>query len=924
MDSTKGDESLTQESTSDMAGECVVIKQCEACLQDNTSVEATLFCSSCTEFLCDECKSGHIRYKRGKHEFINAIDSQIKYITVDLKGIDACEEHKKKVKFFCKDHSLLCCSTCAFSHRKCENINELVKISGDSGQELQNLKDKLSNAADYERSKIEDCKQTVTAIYDKLSNLKDELHKTKEDITNIFDVTIALINKEAKSTVDIESKRLGERRSASEAVFQGIVEILSLCSDVIDNGTPQQAFILTRCLEKKLQEIDIHVKEQRVNHFSLDLSLDLSTELTNILQNRSDAVKLVVKKCDQIKDEISESSGDLQNDCTVSVYNTLKSSDVSFSGENSLKSTDVSPAVENTLNSTDVSPSVDNRLKSADVSPSVDKILKSTYVSPSVGNRLKNTDVSPSVENNLKSTDVSLIQLVQDSNTASSNLKLEPIIDVQFAVSGIDFMSDGRLVTVYKNKQCILMNDKLVKIGKTYLLRAIPVGVVCMSDNEIAVALTNKTICVLVVEKDCVIREKRTFITNVQYLALRKLDDSTLVGFTRDIPEHARKITMDGREEDFKTLKKINYSRLCPGYYCQCVFIPSRNTFLTMETNNKLHIHDTDTGSNKDMQFEKEIYAVCQGLEGSAMVVCKSEVVQMTMKGVILRKCNRSGYALMVCANKSFSTLAIASFDTIKLYSSTATTTWSLEPRAELAFTINGLDFLPDGRLVAVFANRTCVIMDDKLNKIGKMFVFKASPHDVVCMSDNEIAVACNNMTICVLSVRQDGVIQEKCSFKTQLQYCALRKFDTAVMIGFAVEIARKITFDGVEQEFKAFIKHGYSGTLSAYKCKYACIPCINKLATFDKETNVVYLQDPDKGTSKCVHIAEEICALCQGPAGTVFVVCKGEFVQMSCEGRTLNKCSFTGFEDNVCANKDFSVIALSNITTVRLYKLSI
>ncbi|KAH3804206.1 hypothetical protein DPMN_132488 [Dreissena polymorpha] len=63
MDSSKEIESPNHHSASDMIGECVVIKQCETCLQDNTSVEATLFCTSCTEFLCDECKSGHIRYK---------------------------------------------------------------------------------------------------------------------------------------------------------------------------------------------------------------------------------------------------------------------------------------------------------------------------------------------------------------------------------------------------------------------------------------------------------------------------------------------------------------------------------------------------------------------------------------------------------------------------------------------------------------------------------------------------------------------------------------------------------------------------------------------------------------------------------------------------------------------------------------------
>ncbi|KAH3804191.1 hypothetical protein DPMN_132473 [Dreissena polymorpha] len=233
------------------------------------------------------------------------------------------------------------------------------------------------------------------------------------------------------------------------------------------------------------------------------------------------------------------------------------------------------------------------------------------------------------------------------------------------------------------------------------------------------------------------------------------------------------------------------------------------------------------------------------------------------------------------------------------------------------------MDFLPDGRLVVVYDNKTCVILNDKLNKIGKKFVLKALPLDVCCMSDSDIVVPLNNMTICVLSVRHDGVIQEKCSFKTELQYNAVRKFDSTVMVGFAEECARKITVEGVEQEFKVFMKSGYSG--SSYECcKYACIPCIQKLATFDQETNVVYLQDPEKGISKCIQFEKKIFALCQGPADTVLLFCDGEFVTMSCEGITMNKYSTDEFPVTVCANKDFSVIALSIKSDINLYKLSI
>ncbi|KAH3804190.1 hypothetical protein DPMN_132472 [Dreissena polymorpha] len=230
-------------------------------------------------------------------------------------------------------------------------------------------------------------------------------------------------------------------------------------------------------------------------------------------------------------------------------------------------------------------------------------------------------------------------------------------------------MPDGRLVTVYANKQCIVMNDKLVKIGKTYLLRTIPLGVVCMSDNEIAVTLDNKTVCVLVVDRDCVIREKRTFSTVVQYGSLRKLDAGTLVGFTRDIPEHARKFTMDGREEDFTTLTKRDYTSMCK-YECMCLYIPSRNTFLTRDTENdeQLQIHDTDMGSSKPVQFDNKITALCQGPEDSVIVVCDKEVVQMTTNGVILWKCSGSGYeGSMVCIDKNFRKVATAGFSDINL-----------------------------------------------------------------------------------------------------------------------------------------------------------------------------------------------------------------------------------------------------------------
>ncbi|KAH3804195.1 hypothetical protein DPMN_132477 [Dreissena polymorpha] len=297
METTQEIENQKQESNSDMIGEGVVIKQCEACLQVNISVEATLFCTSCSECVCDECKNGHVRYKSGTHEFA---DAKLKYASVNLRGLDKCEEHKKKIKFFCNDHSLMCCSTCAFSYRTCEHIDELAKIATDIGPKLKTLKDELAKAAHNERVKIENCKQMVKALNIQLGDLPIEIDETKKKITKLLDEACLIIIKEAKQTVDTECKRIGERQFSSETVLQSMVDILPLCSEVVKNGTPQQMFILTRYLTKKLQEIIIHDKEQQQNHFSLELALYVSTDLSSLLRGR-DAVKLVVRKCNQVK-----------------------------------------------------------------------------------------------------------------------------------------------------------------------------------------------------------------------------------------------------------------------------------------------------------------------------------------------------------------------------------------------------------------------------------------------------------------------------------------------------------------------------------------------------------------------------------------------------------------------------------------------
>jgi len=60
----------------------------------------------------------------------------------------------------------------------------------------------------------------------------------------------------------------------------------------------------------------------------------------------------------------------------------------------------------------------------------------------------------------------------------------------------------------------------------------------------------------------------------------------------------------------------------------------------------------------------------------------------------------------------------------------------------ELPF-VTGMDFLPDGRLVAVdYRNKRCIVLDDNLRRKG-LHTFETVPLDLTCYGGDKLAVTC-------------------------------------------------------------------------------------------------------------------------------------------------------------------------------------
>ncbi|XP_052217806.1 uncharacterized protein LOC127835420 isoform X2 [Dreissena polymorpha] len=281
-----------QEVSSDMIGECIVINLCQPCTRKRTPSKATVFCKTCNEHLCEPCKKSHIIYKSGKHDTVIIENLNSAPAVVKMKGMDKCLDHDKNIKFICEDHSKLCCNTCMFIHRKCDNVNELASLSSQEGLELQDLNNTLLKLETETGSIIADCKLSEDALIETIAHIPKQLDKMKDRIIEIFDKAKSKMIAEAENFKAGEMNRLGERTNATLKVNEDINELLPVSSALVKHGTPEQKYIISHIMKEKIKYIETHITEQRNKHSTSNVALIFSKQLSSLLKEEEGIVKL--------------------------------------------------------------------------------------------------------------------------------------------------------------------------------------------------------------------------------------------------------------------------------------------------------------------------------------------------------------------------------------------------------------------------------------------------------------------------------------------------------------------------------------------------------------------------------------------------------------------------------------------------------
>jgi WD40 repeat protein len=239
--------------------------------------------------------------------------------------------------------------------------------------------------------------------------------------------------------------------------------------------------------------------------------------------------------------------------------------------------------------------------------------------------------------------------------------------------------------------------------------------------------------------------------------------------------------------------------------------------------------------------------------------------------------------------------------------------------RAEQNPFYTGLDYLPDGRLIAIDnLNKKLLVLSEKLVVLGS-YNFEYHPQSVVVIFEDEVAVTtAGAKMIIVLHISISNKISKVRVFKTDLQNASICMMDDGhFVIGtlYATNPACIVSLAGEKEDFNFdFPRKKYK--LGDHFCTF--LRDSNKLVVSQRFENTVTIYDI--ATRKTVTVKDDIikqpCGVAAGPFDCIFL-CSSmthSIVQISPDG-----CIITSFKTEIIMpfcisfSKSKSTLAVAN-----------
>ena len=262
--------------------------------EEHKEFNAIIYCQECRVYMCNKCENLHSKLFKIHHCY--NLDNNIKDI---FTGYCKEKNHFEKLDYFCKDHNILCCSSCFIKikgkergeHKDCDicfiedikdekkrKLNENIQILENLSKSIDELLAKIKIITDKINSNKEELKMEVQKIFTKIRNVLNdkedkllfEIDKHFEDIFLKEDIIKQSEKLPNKIKISIEKGNLIKNELFDDKDQNKLYSFVNDCLDIENNI--KQVNLITEKIKKCDNSLDLKIhffpkEEKEINKF---------------------------------------------------------------------------------------------------------------------------------------------------------------------------------------------------------------------------------------------------------------------------------------------------------------------------------------------------------------------------------------------------------------------------------------------------------------------------------------------------------------------------------------------------------------------------------------------------------------------------------------------------------------------------------
>ncbi|XP_063441478.1 E3 SUMO-protein ligase RanBP2-like isoform X2 [Mytilus trossulus] len=245
-------------------------KLCMSCERLDIVSQAIFICNDCSDTLCGICQKYHSSNKSTSNHQIKKIFTLPEKEKVHKTCQNICSDHSKKLKLFCNDHNVPCCTLCvSLSHRKCDNV-----VTFEEAVKTFSTDFKLDKIKTYIRDVSNDCDNLISHYVECLQSNDRQYDKEHKEIEETCDYIISQV----KATEKLKKDELTKMHDEKQHILKHRLETCQILTTVVsdklteinhEKGSEIQRLIMAYAIEDEIKQHKDILKTYREDEHKL-------------------------------------------------------------------------------------------------------------------------------------------------------------------------------------------------------------------------------------------------------------------------------------------------------------------------------------------------------------------------------------------------------------------------------------------------------------------------------------------------------------------------------------------------------------------------------------------------------------------------------------------------------------------------------